>query len=208
METWLTPSGIGEAEFSEKRSRFIGRVRRVETEKEALSFIKELREKHRDASHNAYAYILRCAGVERYSDDGEPGGTAGSGILKVFSDKRIKDICCVVTRYFGGVLLGTGGLTRAYSSAAKLALEAAGTREASLFVAINMSFPYDLHDCVKRTLTKRGCVIEGAEFGTDVKLKAFTEPERAENLIEELNEESAGRLTAEIAEKEFRRIFR
>ena len=123
MTTYLMPAGFGEAELVEKRSRFIGRVWPVETEAQALEHIEQMRKQHHDARHNCFAYCVRDGGLMRYSDDSEPQGTAGQPILNVFRGREITNFCCVVTRYFGGILLGTGGLVRAYSEAAKLALE-------------------------------------------------------------------------------------
>ena len=110
MKSYLIPGGYGEVEFIEKRSRFIGRVWPVDSETEAIAHIKETREKHWDATHNVYAYIMLEGGIMRYSDDGEPGGTSGMPTLNVFRSNDIKNVCCVVTRYFGGILLGAGGL--------------------------------------------------------------------------------------------------
>ena len=111
-------------EFTEKRSRFIGYVKPVKTEAEATEFINSIRSKHWDARHNVYAYSLREGNIKRYSDDGEPSGTAGMPVLDVITKNEVYDVCVVVTRYFGGVLLGTGGLVRAYSQGSKIALEA------------------------------------------------------------------------------------
>ena len=109
--------------FFKKRSRFIGYCAPVTTQEQALEFIEKIKSKHWDAKHNVYAYILREGGVKRYSDDGEPSGTAGMPVLDVITKNEIYDVCIVVTRYFGGVLLGTGGLVRAYSQGAKVALK-------------------------------------------------------------------------------------
>ena len=105
----------GEAEFTEKRSHFLGHVRRVETEAEARAFLDEMRKKYYDARHNCWCYVLHEGGVVRYGDDGEPQGTAGQPMLNVFQREGVENVVCVVTRYFGGVLLGAGGLTRAYA---------------------------------------------------------------------------------------------
>ena len=113
-------------EFVEKRSRFIGYVKPVKTEEEAVAFINQKRSEHWDARHNVYAYSLREGNIKRYSDDGEPSGTAGMPVLDVIVKNEIYDVCVVVTRYFGGVLLGTGGLVRAYSQGSKIALESGG----------------------------------------------------------------------------------
>ena len=112
MEEYFVPAGDGTAEFVEKRSRFIGRIWNTETEEEALACIRAMREQHWDARHNVYAYLIR-GGAMRYSDDGEPQGTAGMPVLEVLRGAELYNVCCVVTRYFGGILLGAGGLVRA-----------------------------------------------------------------------------------------------
>ena len=125
-QSYYVPVDAGEAEFTEKRSHFLGHVRRVETEAEARAFLDEMRKKYYDARHNCWCYRLREGGVERYSDDGEPQGTAGQPMLNVFQRENVENVVCIVTRYFGGILLGAGGLTRAYAKAAKDALDNAG----------------------------------------------------------------------------------
>ena len=119
MESYLVPFQEAESEFTEKRSRFISHVWRVESEAEARARIEEVRKKHYDARHNCWCYLLQEGGTVRYSDDGEPQGTAGQPMLNVFQRQEVWNACCVVTRYFGGVLLGTGGLVRAYTQAVK-----------------------------------------------------------------------------------------
>ena len=116
MEEYLVPSGEGIAELVEKRSRFLGHIWLTQTEEEALQCIKKMREQHWDATHNVYAYLIKD-GAMRYSDDGEPQGTAGIPVLEVLRKEGIYNVCCVVTRYFGGTLLGAGGLVRAYGKA-------------------------------------------------------------------------------------------
>ena len=113
MSEYFIPAGPGEAEFIEKRSRFLGHIRHVDSEEEAKAFVNQIKKEHYDARHNCWCYLLR-GGVERYSDDGEPQGTAGIPMLEVFRREGVTDIVCVVTRYFGGVLLGAGGRLRAY----------------------------------------------------------------------------------------------
>ena len=125
MDEYLIPTQFGEAEFVEKKSRFIGRVWPVDTEEEALARIQEMKKKHYDATHNCWAYIIRDGAV-RFSDDGEPGGTAGMPMLQVLQREGLFNVVCVVTRYFGGILLGAGGLVRAYTKGAKIAVDAAG----------------------------------------------------------------------------------
>ena len=126
MKPYTTIEKSGEAEHIDRRSRFLGRAKPVSTEEEATLFIKSLRESERDASHHCYAYRLRDMGLARYSDDGEPQGTAGLPMMDMLSKSDVIDLCVVVTRWFGGTLLGTGGLVRAYTRAAKEAVEAAG----------------------------------------------------------------------------------
>ena len=118
-QSYYVPVDAGETEFTEKRSRFLGHVRRVETEAEARAFLDEMRKKYYDARHNCWCYVLHEGGVVRYGDDGEPQGTAGQPMLNVFQREGVENVVCVVTRYFGGVLLGAGGLTRAYAKSAK-----------------------------------------------------------------------------------------
>ena len=126
MDSYLVPSGYGETEFVEKRSRFIGQVWRVETEEEARAHIEEVRKRYHDARHHCWCYVIREGNILRYSDDGEPQGTAGQPMLNVFQKEEVTNAVCVVTRYFGGIQLGAGGLTRAYGGTAKLALAASG----------------------------------------------------------------------------------
>ena len=125
MEEYLVPTQFGEDEFYEKKSHFIGRVWPVETEEAALAKIQEMKKQHYDATHNCWAYIIKDGPV-RFSDDGEPGGTAGMPMLQVLQREGLFNIVCVVTRYFGGILLGAGGLVRAYTKGAKIAVDAAG----------------------------------------------------------------------------------
>ena len=126
MTEYFVPTGPAETELVEKRSRFLGQVFPVESEKEARARIEAVRKRHYDARHNCWCYRLRAGGAERCSDDGEPQGTAGQPMLGVFQREGVENVCCVVTRYFGGVLLGAGGLVRAYTQSAKDALDAAG----------------------------------------------------------------------------------
>ncbi|MFR2157293.1 MAG: IMPACT family protein [Evtepia gabavorous] len=126
MAEYYVPARDSETEFTEKRSRFIGHVWRVEQEEEAREKIAQMKAKHYDARHNCWCYLIREGGIIRYSDDGEPQGTAGQPMLEVFRRAGVENVCCVVTRYFGGILLGTGGLLRAYTRSAKDALDAAG----------------------------------------------------------------------------------
>ena len=193
MESYLVPAGDGEAEFTEKHSRFIGRVRRTDTEGEALEMLRELREAHRDATHNVFAYRIRENNLTRYSDDGEPSGTSGLPTLGVFTGAEVTNVCCVVTRYFGGTLLGTGGLVRAYTKAAQLALEAAGIAEMALWTRFTLALPYPFYERAQRLLETYGAVTESSDFGADVALEVLLRAESADDFAASLTDESAAR---------------
>lgn len=162
---------FAEASFTEKKSEFIGCAARVETEEAAKSFIERIRRKHSDATHNCYAYLLKDSGLSRFSDDGEPGGTAGMPILEVVKREGVCDVCIVVTRYFGGILLGAGGLVRAYAKGAKMALDAAGTATFVPYTAFTTQVDYTGYEKVMHELAKYGVVCDGTEFAAEVTLK-------------------------------------
>ena len=199
MTSYLVPAGDGEAEFTEKHSRFIGRVFRTDTEEEALNKIREIREKHRDATHNVYAYIIRDNNITRYSDDGEPSGTSGMPTLNVFTSEEIKNVCCVVTRYFGGTLLGTGGLVHAYSKAAKMALDAAGISQMAEWRQLLISCDYGFFDRAKRLLEESEAIIQNTDFGTDVFIETLVREDRAEAFSMKLTDASNGKVVFEDA---------
>ena len=206
MITYLVPHGYGEAELIEKRSRFIGRVWNTESEAEALACINEMRSKHWDATHNVYAYIMRENGIMRYSDDGEPGGTSGMPTLNVFRQEGIQNVCCVITRYFGGVLLGAGGLVRAYSAAAKQALDAAGTSEMAEWRELLISCSYAQYERIKRLMDEFSAVTENTDFGADVVIEALLREDRAEGFSLKLTDMTAGSAVCEAAGSCFRGV--
>ena len=193
MTQYLVPTLASETEFTEKRSTFIGHVFPVETEEEARGRIDEIRKKYHDARHNCWCYVLKD-GPTRYSDDGEPQGTAGQPMLNVFQRQEVTNVCCVVTRYFGGVLLGAGGLTRAYGRGARDGLEAAGTAWVSLWTLWNVPCPYPLLERVKLEIEAQGGVLRDADYGAEVTLRAAFSPEGAAAFAQRLTELSAGRL--------------
>ncbi len=205
-EGYRIPAGYGEAEFVEKRSRFIGRVWPVETEEEALERLKEIRARHWDATHNVYAYILRENAVMRYSDDGEPQGTSGLPTLTVFRAGEVQNVLCIVTRYFGGILLGTGGLVRAYTQAARLALEAAGIAEVRLWERLLIACPYSLYERARRELELAGAAEIQTDFAADVSLEALVEKGRGGALNDRLRELSSGAVEALILGEEFKAV--
>lgn len=196
-------AAYGEDKFEEKRSKFTGRLWRVETTEEAVSRIKEMRETYWDATHNCYAYILREGNVMRYSDDGEPQGTAGMPILDVLRHEQLENCLCVVTRYFGGVLLGTGGLVRAYTKGAQIAVAAAGVQRMSLFSVALIACPYNLYEMVLHLLPDYDCAAEQTDFGADVTLTVTLPAGGEERLNAALAEATAGQVYAEVMETRF-----
>ena len=196
-------AAYGEDKFEEKRSKFTGRLWRVETAEEAISRIKEMRETYWDATHNCYAYILREGNVMRYSDDGEPQGTAGMPILDVLRHEQLENCLCVVSRYFGGVLLGTGGLVRAYTKGAQIAVAAAGVQRMSLFSVALIACPYNLYEMVLHLLPDYDCAVEQTDFGADVTLTVTLPAGGEEQLNAALAEATAGQVYAEVMETRF-----
>ncbi|MCR5825743.1 MAG: YigZ family protein [Oscillospiraceae bacterium] len=167
-ETYFVPCEEAESEFTEKRSRFIARVARVESEAEARAYIDAVKKKHYDARHNCWCYVIHEGGIVRYGDDGEPQGTAGQPMLNVLQREGVENAVCVVTRYFGGVLLGAGGLTRAYGKSAKDALDAAGKARMTLWARLRVAVPYPLLERFTRLIDAQGGIVEGSDYGADV----------------------------------------
>lgn len=195
MAEYKTVRKNAQDQFVEKRSRFIGYACPVQTEQEALDFITSKKSEHWDASHNVYAYILRD-GTMRFSDDGEPQGTAGQPMLNVFQREGVENVVCVVTRYFGGVLLGAGGLTRAYAKSAKDALDAAGKARMRLWSAVTVDCPYPMLERLKLLAAAHGGTVEGTDFGAAVSVRILLPQENAAGFDAALTELSAGTMTA------------
>ena len=206
MTEYYVPTGAGESEYAEKRSRFLGHVRLVESEDEARAFVAEMKKKYYDARHNCFAYIVRDGGVVRYGDDGEPQGTAGQPILAVLNGAELTNVCCTVTRYFGGVLLGTGGLVRAYTAAAKAALENAGICRMARWQSFRIPCPYPMYERVRRLLEEREAVVASTDYGADVSIAVFVRADRAEAFEEALRELSAGGIVPEKTGERFRGV--
>ena len=167
MTEYFVPSGSGESEYDEKRSRFLGYVMPVDSEDAARDFISSVKKKNYDARHNCWCYIIRD-GAERYSDDGEPQGTAGIPMLEVFRKEGITNVVCVVTRYFGGVLLGAGGLLRAYTRAAKEALDDAGVSVIRRRLEFLLTCSYSSADRLKSFIPSAGGCVTSMEYGENV----------------------------------------
>ncbi|MBR3293937.1 MAG: YigZ family protein [Oscillospiraceae bacterium] len=198
MSEFYIPGGAGEAELTEKRSRFLGHVRPAETEEEARAFVAEMKKTYHDARHNCWCYLLRD-GVERYSDDGEPQGSAGLPMLEVFRREGVTNAVCVVTRYFGGVLLGTGGLLRAYTQSAKDALDAAGVSVVRRWKQLRLRCPYALLERVKLEAEAFDAVTLEQDYGAEVTLTLLLPEARAEDFSARIFDLSAGRLKPEPA---------
>ena len=190
-ENYYVPFQEAETEFTEKRSRFIGHVWRVEDEETARRRIEETRKRYHDARHNCWCYLLREGNVVRYADDGEPQGTAGQPMLNVFQRRGVTNACCVVTRYFGGVLLGAGGLTRAYSKAAKDTLDASGIAEVTRRTRWEIPCPYALLEQVQREIKTCGGQVAAVDYGEAATVHAEFPSGRAEAFAERLRRLSA-----------------
>ena len=205
-ENYLVPASYGESEFIEKRSRFIGQVWTVEAESEAQAHIEAARKQYYDARHNVYAYIIRSGGAMRYSDDGEPSGTAGQPVLNVFRQEKIYNVCCVVTRYFGGILLGTGGLTRAYSTTAKQALEKAGVMRMALWKRYLIPCAYNRYERIRRLLEDYEAVTEDVAYAEDVTFSVLLREDCAEDFLKALEDVTAGSVHTENRGETFRGV--
>ena len=195
MKSYITVMREAADEVIINKSRFIGYAAPCETEEEALAFLKRIREKHRDATHNCYAYIIgQNAGIMRYSDDGEPGGTAGMPIIEVMKAQGVVNACVVVTRYFGGVLLGAGGLVRAYTQGCVVALKAAEvvTMEPSCRVLYEVAYP--LWDRVQHLLKSLPVKLEDTEFAASVTFRLLMRSQDRDQVTAELTRLTDGRL--------------
>ena len=201
MSEYFVPAGSGEAEFVEKRSSFLGHVRFAETEDTAREFINEMKKKHYDARHNCWCYIIR-GGAVRYSDDGEPQGTAGLPMLEVFRREGVENVVCVVTRYFGGVLLGTGGLLRAYTKSAKDALDAAGIAAVRRWVKLETACPYSLLERMKTECMALDGAVSDVKYGADVRMSFLLPEAKAEEFQARVTELSAGQSSAKAVGEE------
>lgn len=190
-------------EFVEKRSRFIGYCKPVKTEQEAIDFINEKRSEHWNATHNVYAYSLREGNIKRYSDDGEPSGTAGMPVLDVIVKNEIFDIVVVVTRYFGGVLLGTGGLVRAYSHGSKIAVEAAKPVIMQNCLVCEARCAYNQYGKVSSLIIGVGAAIDDTVYESDVLVKFHIKPDLLGTLNKKLADATSGEVTVEQKDEQY-----
>ena len=205
MTEYYIPTQESEATFVEKRSEFIGHVWRVESEEEARAHIEATKKKHYDARHNCWCYIIRDGAV-RYSDDGEPQGTAGQPMLNVFQREGVENVCCVVTRYFGGILLGAGGLVRAYTQSAKDALDAAGISVVRRWIAMEVPCSYSMFERARLEVAAFDGVIENVDYGADVVLSALLPEEKAADFAAHILDMSAGAIEVLEAGEAFKAV--
>lgn len=197
MESYITVSGESTGEYSEKRSRFIATLRHTETEEQAAAFLAEMRSKYWDARHNCYAYSISHGTLKRFSDDGEPHGTAGKPILDIIDGSGLTDVTVVVTRYFGGVLLGTGGLVRAYSAAAREALAAAGRVKMTPCTVYKARCGYSELERLTKLIADCGGRVENTVYAENVELEFYLEYSACGGFLLKLREMFAARISAE-----------
>ena len=197
MNTYTTLAKEGTATLVERRSEFIGYAKPVNTEEEAAAFVMSIKKKHADARHNVFAYVLRGGALKRYSDDGEPQGSAGMPVLDVLCKNGLDGAAVVVTRYFGGILLGTGGLVRAYSSAASAAVADAGIITLEEVVILKMKCSYNDHARVQNEFARYGIEIEDSEFTSDVTLTMTAPTATVENFKVRMRDLTGGRSISE-----------
>ena len=203
MTEYKTIKSASSDEFIVKKSRFIGYVKPVKTQEEALEFIAEIKSKHWDATHNVYAYTLKEGGIRRFSDDGEPQGTAGIPSLDVLLKEEVVDCCVVVTRYFGGIMLGAGGLVRAYSHGAKIALDAGGIITMSLCKIVKVVTDYNFYGRLVPLICEEGGIVEDTQFTDNVEV-TFRIPEDKVPFFESrLVDVSCGKFHSEVIDEKF-----
>ncbi len=196
--SYKTVKNSSEFTITEKKSEFIGYCAPVKTEEEAIAFVNSIKKKHSDARHNVYAYVLREGFKERFSDDGEPHGTAGMPVLDSIRKAGLTDTAVVVTRYFGGILLGTGGLVRAYTAAAVGALKEAGVAEVGEFSLVSVKCGYSEYQKIMPIVSAVGAKTVDSDFGTDVRLTLMVIKPEAVGFTASLTEATNGRVLSEI----------
>lgn len=203
MTEYYIPTRESETEFVEKRSRFIGHVWRVESEEEARMCIEATRKKDHAANHHCWCYVIQDGPV-RYSDDGEPQGTAGQPMLNVFQREGVVNVCCVVTRYFGGTLLGAGGLVRAYTKGAKIAVDAAGKSMKRVWSVLYIPCPYTFYERVKLEVEAFEGVIRDTQFAAEVELEILVAQPKAQAFLDRILDMTSGMVEGLETAQEYR----
>ena len=205
IETYNTILQEGQDEIVEKKSRFIGYAVPVSSEDEAYAFVEKIRKQHYDARHNCYAFAIGSENtLLRFSDDGEPQGTAGKPILEVITGNAVVNICIVVTRYFGGTLLGTGGLVRAYTEAAKLALSDAGIHKMQLMKLVKITTNYNDSGKVQYLLSNSDALIDSTDYTADVCFNVAVPADSYGCLVKQITESTSARALIEDSGEEYR----
>lgn len=202
-ENYTTVKQEAHVEFEEKRSLFIGHAKHVDSEEEALEFIKQMKKQYSDATHNCFAYLLKGGIIARYSDDGEPQGTAGVPMLETIRKSGVNDVCVVSTRYFGGILLGAGGLVRAYSHSTAIALEGAGIVTYSPYSVFELRCGYSEYQKYNNIFLNFKAVIDSTDFGADVLVRFAIARDRADDLLLKISEAGYGRDVPVFVEERF-----
>lgn len=201
--SYVTIRDFGEDRFIEKKSEFIGYAKRCETEEEAKAFVQEIKDMHKQATHNCWAYTIgEKMNIQRYSDDGEPQGTAGIPILEVLKKSNVTDCAIVVTRYYGGILLGAGGLTRAYTKGASIALKSGGVVEKVKGLNLIIKLDYDLLGKVQYTCIQNNWYIENTEYTDKVVVNILVEIDKAQEIENEMTKISNGKIVMERIEED------
>ncbi len=203
MEEFLTIAGAATSEFTEKKSRFVSDIFPVQTEEDVKACMELVRKKYHDARHHCWCYRLK-SGAVRYSDDSEPQGTAGQPMLAVLEREKIFDVLCVVTRYFGGILLGAGGLTRAYARGAKDALTAAGIAANRVWDCVEINCPYALLEQIKLKLAAQSAVMEDISYGADIVIQALLPQANTAPVSDAIRELSAGKVMPKVRGQVYR----
>lgn len=198
MNSYKTIRNEAQDEFIEKHSRFIGYIKPVTTQEQATQFINEIKSRHWDATHNVYAYILREGQVQRYSDDGEPQGTAGVPTLDVLKKEGLTDCVVVVTRYFGGTLLGAGGLVRAYSHGAKIAVDAGGVVTMAPCKILRVKCDYNFYGKLLTLIEECSGTVEDSEFSDNVDVMFRIPADKTDMFDERLTDRSFGKFASEL----------
>ncbi|MGY0372506.1 YigZ family protein [Clostridium sp. JNZ J1-5] len=201
---YFTVRNDGQDQFEEKKSVFIGYAKRVNSEEEAKEFVDTIKNKHKDATHNVYAYIVgENMGIQRYSDDGEPQGTAGIPVLEVIKKNKVTDVAVVVTRYFGGTLLGAGGLVRAYSKGAAIAIENANVVEKVEGVSLNIITDYDLLGKIQYACGQNNWYIENIEYTDKVAIEIYCETNMVEKIRSKIVEITSGKSEFKVSKEKY-----
>lgn len=203
-KNFRTVHGLGSDETIINKSRFIGYAKMVETEEEAQAFVAEIKEKHKDATHNVYAYMAgENNNVQRYSDDGEPSGTAGIPILELLKKEDLKNVAVVVTRYYGGIKLGAGGLVRAYIKGAKCGLESAKIVDKIMYSRLRLRLDYTLHGKVENELMNLGYRTENIVYDDAVNLDILCRSEEYERLLAKLKDLTSANMEYSLLEESY-----